>query len=118
MAETLTPVEEAEDPNGVQVANAVVAFMPLLKAIILEAEDSEREGPEKRAAAADAAEKLYNVVRDSGSIKELRYVPWALVGPILVPATNGLIDILVGLFNTLWGKAWGFLQRYLPSSED
>lgn len=87
--------------------------MPLLKALILEAEQTGKPGPEKHAAVAEGAEQLYRVIQDSGSIREIQEVPWELVAPIVVGATGaavtaagGLIRVIVGMFNRLLGKVW------------
>ena len=104
--------------SGSAVANAVAAFMPLLRALVLEAEASGKSGPEKHAAVAEASENLYRLAQDSGSIKELKYVPWALVSPLIVPATGSIIAIVVSLFNKLWGKVWAFISKYVGDEDD
>jgi hypothetical protein len=106
-------VEEVEETTGSNVANAVAAFLPLLRALVLEAEASGQNGAEKHAAVAEASEKMYRIAQQSGSIKELKYVPWALVAPIIVPAADGLIDIIVSMFNKLWGKVWSIISKHI-----
>lgn len=113
MATKTKSVEKAEDTTGANVANAVAAFLPLLRALILEAEASGQGGAEKHAAVSEASEKMYRIAQESGSIKELKYVPWALVAPIIVPAVDGLIDIIVNMFNRLWGKVWSFITKHM-----
>tara|TARA_R100000742_G_C4248228_1_gene66852 strand:+ start:410 stop:754 length:345 start_codon:yes stop_codon:yes gene_type:complete len=97
------------------ITNAIAVFMPILRALIIEAEASGKSGAEKHDAVAEGAEKAYRVLQ--GSIKELRMVPWMLVSPILVPATDGIITVLVGVFNKLFGKVWNFISKLL-SDED
>ena len=93
------------------ITNAIAVFMPILRALIIEAEASGKSGVEKHAAVAEGAEKAYRVLQDS--IKELRLVPWMLVSPILVPATDGIITVLVGVFNKLFGKVWDFISKLI-----
>jgi len=106
-------VEKVEEATGAEVANAIAAFLPLLRALVLEAEASGQNGAEKKAAVAEASEKMYRIAQESGSIKELKYVPWALIAPFVVPAADGLIDLIVGMFNKLWGKVWKFVSKYI-----
>lgn len=87
--------------NAVQAA---ATFLPMVKALMLEAEATGASGTAKREAVAEAAERLYRQMQ--GSIKELRSVPWELVAPIVVPAADGLISVLAGMFNRLLGRVW------------
>ena len=59
MATKNKTVEEVEETTGSNVANAVAAFLPLLRALVLEAEASGQNGAEKHAAVAEASEKMY-----------------------------------------------------------
>jgi len=97
--------------SGSNITQAIAVFMPILRALIIEAEASGKSGPEKHAAVAEAAEQAYIALQ--GSVKELRFVPWMLVSPILVPATGGFITVLVGVFNKLWGKIWSFVSKLI-----
>lgn len=90
------------------VAKALAVFMPLVRALILEAEGAGGTGKEKHDAVAGASEALYLSLQNS--VKELRDVPWAAIAPLIVTPASGLIDIVVGLLNTLWGKVWNFLK--------
>jgi len=103
--------EENKEVSGSALTNAIAVFMPIVRALIIEAEASGKSGPEKHAAVSEAAEKAYRVLQ--GSVKELRVVPWLLISPILVPATDGFITVIVGVLNKLWGKVWGFISRYV-----
>jgi hypothetical protein len=103
--------EENKKVSGSALTNAIAVFLPILRALIIEAEASGKSGVNKHAAVAEAAENAYRVLQ--GSIKELRLVPWMLIAPILVPATGGFITVLVGVFNKLWGKVWEFISRYV-----
>jgi phage-related minor tail protein len=93
--------------SGEDVTRAVVAFAPVVKALVLAAEETGATGQQKKAAVAQAAEHLYAGLQSS--IKELRGVPWDVVGPLVTAASVGLIDVLVGLLNTLWGKVWRWI---------
>ena len=98
--------------NAVQAA---ATFLPLVKALMLEAETTGASGTAKREAVAEASEKLYRNLQAGGGIKEIRGVPWELIAPIVVPAADGLISVLAGLFNRLVGKVWTFIRRPEPS---
>lgn len=95
----------------VNVAVAVAAFLPLVKALMLEAEATGVSGSEKHAAVAEAAEAMYKAAQSSGSIREIKDIDWALVAPLVVPVTGGLIAILVGLWNRTVGKLWASVFR-------
>lgn len=97
------------------ITNAIAVFMPILRALIIEAEASGKSGAEKHAAVTEGAEKAYRVLQES--IKELRVVPWMLVSPILVPATDGIITVLVGVFNSLFGKVWSFISKLISDKD-
>lgn len=99
--------------NAVQAA---AIFMPMVKALMLEAEGTGASGTAKREAVAEASAKLYRTLQASGGIKEIRGVPWELVAPILVPAADGLISVLAGMFNRLVGKVWSFVRRPEPAA--
>lgn len=91
------------------IAIAVEVFGPFLRALILQAEATGATGEEKRKAVADAAKALWVSLGESGSVKELKGIPWELVEPILIgtgPAP-GLITLIVNIFNALLGKIWG-----------
>lgn len=112
-----TTEESINEVSGSSIANAIAIFLPLIRALILEAEASGKSGPEKQAAVAEAAEGMYKIAQDSGSIKELKYVPWVLIAPFVVPAAGGVVSIIVKMMNTLWGKVWGFISKYVAKDE-
>jgi hypothetical protein len=87
----------------------------VLRALILAAEDTGAGGAKKKEAVEKAAEQLYQGLQ--GSVKELRGVSWDVIGPIVTQAGVGLIDVLVGLFNTLWGKVWAWVSDLIDGDE-
>ena len=91
------------------LSGAIVAFTPIVKALILAAEETGASGPDKKKAVEQAAESLYAALQKS--VKELRGVPWSLIGPVVTQAGIGLIDVIVGLLNSLWGKVWTWLSE-------
>lgn len=97
------------------LTRAIAVFLPILRALIIEAESSGKNGAEKHAAVAEAAEAAYKLLQQS--VKELRFVPWILVSPILVPASGGFISVLVGVFNKLFGKVWQFISSLISEDE-
>ena len=105
----------AESKVG-NVAEAVAIFAPVVRALVIEAEASGRSGPEKHAAVAEGSERLYRLLQNS--VKELRGVPWELIEPIVVGAADSLISVLVSVFNTLLGRAWGWLSSFASSGDE
>jgi len=96
--------------NAAQIAAAVAAITPIVRALVLEAEQTNASGEEKHAAVADGTERIYRMLQGTGGIREIKDVPWEIVGPIVVPVAGGLISALVGLFNRLWGKVWSLVS--------
>ena len=103
--------ENTEEVPGAAITNAIAVFLPILRALMIEAEASGKSGPEKQEAVAEGAEAAYRALQQS--VKELRFVPWAIVGPLLVPAADSMLSVLVGVFNKLWGKVWAFVNRLI-----
>ncbi len=89
-----------------KIGLALAAFAPVLEALIVSAERTGAAGKDKHAAVATAAEQVYGALQSS--VKEIRGVPWAAVGPIIVPITGGLISVVVNMWNRLSGKVWSF----------
>lgn len=94
--------------NPVQAA---AIFLPLVTALMREAEATGMSGQRKHEAVSLAAEQAYRQLQQGNTVKELKGVPWELVAPIVVPVTGGLISILAGMFNRLMGKIWSFIGR-------
>jgi len=93
------------------VVRAAAVFLPLVTALMREAETTGGTGTEKREAVANASEQLYRRLQQGNTVKELKDVPWEAVAPLVVPAVGGLISILAGMFNRLMGKVWSFIGR-------
>lgn len=94
---------------------AAAKFMPMVTALMKEAESTGATGSAKREAVAEAAEKLYRKLQADGGIRELKAVQWELVAPIVVPAADGLISIVATMFNRLMGRVWSFFRKPEPS---
>ena len=92
-----------------QIGVALAAFLPVVRSLAMTAEDTGATGTEKHKAVAEASEKLYRSMQ--GSVKELRGVPWEAIAPLVVAASEGLIDVVVGLLNRLLGKVWAWFER-------
>ena len=107
--------EDTQEIPSSALTNAIAVFMPILRALIIEAEASGKGGAEKHAAVAEGAEKAYRALQ--GSVKELRIVPWMFISPVLVPAVDGFITVLVGVLNKLWGKVWSFISKYFGDED-
>ena len=101
--------------NGRQIALAIEVFTPFLRTLIFEAERSGEKGSSKHTAVSAGAEKLWG--RLQGSMHELENVTWVDVSPILLPVADGLITILVELFNSLFGKIWKILSGVFTKEE-
>lgn len=93
------------------VINAAAVFMPMVRALMVEAESTGAKGQEKLAAVSEGAEKLYRTLQETGRVKEIKDVPWELVAPILVPVVDGVVGVLVKMFNRLMGKIWPLFGR-------
>lgn len=83
-------------------------FLPMVTALMREAESTGAKGADKQAAVAAAAELQYKALQ--GSVKELRAVPWELVAPLVVNVETGLISVVAGMFNRLLGRVWTALR--------
>ncbi len=95
--------------TGSQIAAAIAAFTPIVRALIIEAEQTGKSGSEKHAAVAEGSEQIYRALQGAGGIREIRGIPWEAIAPIIVPVTGGLISIVVGIFNKLFGPIWDFI---------
>ena len=98
-----------------KIIKAVTTFAPLIETLILSAERTGASGKDKHDAVVEAAEKLYGSLQSS--VKELRGVPWAAVAPLIVPLTAGLISAIVGIWNRLSGKVWGWVANLTGSDK-
>jgi hypothetical protein len=94
------------------VIQALTMFMPIVTALMNQAEATGASGPDKHAAVATAAEQQYKALQ--GSVKELRAVPWEMIAPLIVPVETGLIAMFAGFFNRLRGKIWGMFSSPAP----
>tara|TARA_R110000824_G_scaffold175730_2_gene354470 strand:+ start:1119 stop:1463 length:345 start_codon:yes stop_codon:yes gene_type:complete len=103
-----------------KTVNAVAAFLPLLKALILTAEEAGKpsgaSGEAKHKAVTEGAESLWGLLQ--GSVREIRGVPWEAVAPLLAPMTGGLISVIVGVWNSLLGRAWGFVTGLFKDDDE
>jgi hypothetical protein len=123
LARNRRTVEMAEGPKteddvtGAEITAAIGAFLPLVQALVIQAEGSGKGGAEKHAAVANASEQMYKMLQRSGRIKELRFVPWALIAPFVVPAGENLITLVVTMLNSLFGKVWSFVQGLFDDDE-
>lgn len=87
--------------SGADIAKAVSIIVPIVAAFTKVAEESGASGEEKHAAVAASVEEVYKNLQSSGSVKEIKDVPWALVAPLVVPIGVGIISACVTLFNKL-----------------
>lgn len=98
------------------VVQAAAIFLPLVSALMKEAESTGMSGAQKHQAVATAAEQLYRRLQEGNTVKELKAIPWEAIAPLVVPAAGGLISVLASMFNSLWGKVWS-LFRSAPADE-
>jgi 4-amino-4-deoxy-L-arabinose transferase-like glycosyltransferase len=103
-----------------KTVNAIAAFLPLLKALILTAEEAGKpagaSGEDKHKAVVQGAESLWTLLQ--GSVKELRGIDWETVAPMITPVTGGLVSIVVGMWNSLFGKVWGFFSGLFKDDDE
>tara|TARA_Y100001963_G_C6781633_1_gene450247 strand:+ start:1736 stop:2047 length:312 start_codon:yes stop_codon:yes gene_type:complete len=97
--------------NSTDIANAIGVIMPIAKAFIEIAESTGASGEEKHAVVSENLETIYGTLQQSGSIKEIKDVPWELIAPVIVPAGTGLISLIVLAFNKLGHFIKGLFAR-------
>ena len=97
--------------NSTDIANAIGVIMPIAKAFIEIAESTGATGEEKHAVVSENLETIYGTLQTSGSLKEIKDVPWALIAPVVIPAGTGLISLIVMAFNKLGHFIQGFFTR-------
>lgn len=82
-------------------ANEIVGILeivtPIVGVLIKLAEELGGTGEAKKAAVSTAIADTYIALQATGKVKELNNVPYEAVAPLLVPATSGLIDIIVAV---------------------
>lgn len=103
-----------------KTATAISAFLPLLKALILTAEEAGKPsgatGDQKHAAVVEGSEALWGLLQ--GSMRELRDVPWSSVEALITPMSSGLISIIIGIWNSLLGRVWGFVTGLFKDDDE
>jgi len=97
--------------NSTDIANAIGVIMPIAKAFIEIAESTGASGEQKHAVVSENLESIYGTLQNSGSIKEIKDVPWALIAPVVVPAGTGIISLIVSAFNRLGHFIKGVFSR-------
>jgi len=103
-----------------KTVNAVATFLPLLKALILTAEEAGKpsgaSGEAKHNAVVQGSESLWRLLQ--GSVKEIRGVDWETVAPLITPMTGGLVSVVVDIWNNLFGRVWGFFSGLFKDEEE
>lgn len=98
--------------SGKEITVAATIILPLVSAFIEAAESSGASSTEKHDAVATASAAAYAALQSTGSVKEVKNVPWELVAPLVVPIATGLISIIVGFFKSI-GR---FVSKTVDSS--
>ena len=80
--------------NYFQLAMIII---PMIKAFVATAEDADKDGKTKKEVVMLQLKQVWELAQATGSIKEIRGVPWEAVE---VPI-SGLVDIVVGGLNML-----------------
>lgn len=75
----------------------VALVVPLIQALVKAAEESDQNGEAKKEVVADQLKNAYDILQSSGSVKEIKGIPWEAIAPVAL----GLIDIIVGAYNKL-----------------
>ena len=83
------------------VASILKVIVPLVEGFTTMAESSGSTGQEKHDAVAEAVEKSFGALKDSGKVSELSDVDYELVKPLIEPVGNGLISVGVALMKRL-----------------
>lgn len=80
--------------NYFQLAMIVI---PMIQAFVSGAEKSTQDGKTKKEVVMSQLESAWNLAQSTGSIKEIRGIPWEAVAPLV----SGLVNIVVDGFNQL-----------------
>lgn len=75
----------------------VTLVLPLIQAFVKAAEESDQPGDVKKEVVADQLKNAYEILQSTGSVKEIRGVPWEAIAPVAL----SLVDLIVGGFNKL-----------------
>ena len=75
----------------------VALVVPLIQALVKSAEESNQDGKIKKEVVTEQLKNAYEILQSTGSVKEIRGVPWEAIAPIAL----SLIDLIVGGFNKL-----------------
>ena len=81
-------------------------LLPFVRAFVIEAEGSGASGAEKRQAVENALEAIWEALQ--AQFKELRPYDFDDYRPYLLIAIDGLVS----LFDSIFGKVWGFVETY------
>lgn len=66
--------------------------LPLVMSLIKSFEHTDAPGPDKKVVVVDQLKTAYEVLRSSGSIKEIKDVPWESIEPIVAPLIDSLVS--------------------------
>lgn len=87
--------------KAVNIMQAVAMAVPLIEALVELAEKgSNASGEQKSAAVMEATGAIYESIRRTGTVREIKDVPFASIAPIVANA-GGLIASIVGIFNRI-----------------
>ena len=75
----------------------VALVLPLIQAFVKAAEESNQPGDVKKEVVADQLKNAYEILQSTGSVKEIRGVPWEAIAPVAL----SLIDLIVNAYNKL-----------------
>ena len=75
----------------------VALVLPLIQALVKSAEESHQNGEIKKEVVADQLKNADEILQSTGSVKEIKGVPWEAIAPI----ATSLIDLIVSGFNAL-----------------
>lgn len=92
---------------------AAAMFMPMVKALVLDAEGNGGTGADKAAAVAAGAALQYKAAQ--AAIPALQAIPWEYVEPLVIQVETGLITVIVRALNALKGKIWGMFAHAAPA---
>jgi hypothetical protein len=72
-------------------------LLPLIQALVRAAEESNVDGKVKKEVVSEQLKTSYEILKSTGSIKELNSVPWEAIAPVVIP----IVDVLVSGYNRL-----------------
>jgi hypothetical protein len=86
-----------EDNKQMNYFTIITLILPLIQSLVKGAEESSAPGTAKKNVVAEQLKSAYELLQATGSVKEIKNVPWEAIEMIVLP----LIDLVVSGWNAL-----------------